>query len=108
MRSNYSKIDLDLILNPVDDYVCEFTKDVPWEAFLKAADICEPAKGSLKGLGSVMADTPVESLLGYLAKHPKGVIVEDKDGATLGTITSSVLLASLANVCDARPAEVKQ
>jgi hypothetical protein len=50
----------------------------------------------------------VESLLGYLAMHPKGVIVEAKDGATLGTITSSVLLSSLANISDARPAEVKQ
>jgi glycine betaine/proline transport system ATP-binding protein len=99
---------VDLILNPVDDYVREFTKDVPWEAFLKAADICEPAKGSLKGLGRITADTPVESLLGYLAMHPKGVIVEAKDGATLGTITSSVLLSSLANISDARPAEVKQ
>ena len=51
-------------------------------SLLKAADICEPAR-PLKGLGRITADTPVESLLGYLAKHPKGVIVEAKDAQHL-------------------------
>ena len=35
---------VDLILKPVDDYVREFTRDVPWE-LLCAADVAEAADG---------------------------------------------------------------
>jgi len=33
---------VDLILNPADDYVKEFTNDVPWEMVLTAGDVADP------------------------------------------------------------------
>jgi len=98
---------VDLILNPVDDYVREFTKDVPWEAVLNAGDVCQKTSGSLKDMGRVSADTPIDSLLGYLAKHQKGVAVEADDGSVLGVVTAKNFLEALANCCDVPPAEVR-
>jgi len=98
---------VDLILNPVDDYVKEFTTDVPWESVLCASDVCQKASDSVRGMGRVSADTQIGSLLGYLAKNPKGVVVEAEDGSVVGIATASGVLEALANSSNVLPAEVK-
>jgi len=98
---------VDLILNPVDDYVREFTTDVAWETVLCAADICEHPSGALTGMGRVAANTQIDSLLGYLAKHSQGVAVEAEDGSVMGVATASGVLAALATGCKVAPADVK-
>ena len=98
---------VDLILNPVDDYVREFTTDVPWESVLCASDVCQKTSGSLKGLGRVSADTQIDSLLGYLAKNKNGVAVEAEDGSVLGIATATGVLKALANGSSVPPAKVK-
>ena len=98
---------VELILNPIDDYVREFTTDVPWESILSAADVCEKASGSTKGLGRVAADTQIDRLLGYLSTHEKGVLVENKDGSIVGIATARTVLAALASGSNSDPAEVK-
>lgn len=87
---------IDLILNPADDYIREFTQDVPWERVLRARDIMEPAAGPVDGLRRVAAETLVESLLADLGGFAAGVVVEGPDGAVLGIATSRGLAASLA------------
>ena len=98
---------VDLILNPVDDYVREFTQDVPWESILCAADVAKPATGSLKGLGRISGDAPLYSLLEYLSKHEEGVIVETEDGGVLGVARATDVLSALATGCTAEPANVR-
>ena len=98
---------VDLILNPVDDYVREFTTDVPWESVLCAADVCEQATRLTKGLGRVSADTQIDRLLGYLSTHEKGVIVENEDGSVVGIATARTVLAALALGSSSKPAKVK-
>ena len=98
---------VDLILNPVDDYVREFTQDVPWESILCAADVAKPATGSLKGLGRISGDAPLDSLLEYLSKHEEGVIVETEDGGVLGVARATDVLSALATGCTAEPANVR-
>ena len=98
---------VDLILNPVDDYVREFTTDVPWESVLCAADVCEPATGLTKGLGRVSAGTQIDRLLGYLSTHEKGVIVENEDGSVVGIATARTVLAALALGSSSKPATIK-
>ena len=98
---------VDLILNPVDDYVKEFTTDVPWESVLCASDVCQKASGSVRGMGRVSADTQIGSLLGYLAKNPKGVVVEAEDSSVVGIATARGVLEALANSSNVLPAEVK-
>jgi glycine betaine/proline transport system ATP-binding protein len=89
---------IDLILNPVDDYIRAFTQDVPWESILRAVDIMEPATGSLEGLRRASEDAPVANLLTDLGSTA-GVVVEGPDGSVLGMATARGLAASLANGC---------
>ncbi|MEK9611268.1 MAG: betaine/proline/choline family ABC transporter ATP-binding protein [Alphaproteobacteria bacterium] len=99
---------VDLILNPVDDYVREFTRDVPWESVLCAADVAEAADGPLTGLGRVAADTPIDSLLGYLGNNADGVAVEAADGSVIGVARAANVVRALANGCDTAPADVRR
>lgn len=87
---------VDLIMRPVDDYVREFTRDVPWESILRAADIAEPYTGSIEGMKKISGDTLIESLLPYLAEHDDGVVVEDENGEVAGVVTARGVVAALA------------
>ncbi len=91
---------VDLIMRPVDDYVREFTRDVPWESILRAADIVESHQGSVSGMKKISGDTLIESLLPYLAEHESGVAVEDENGAIMGVVTARGVVAALAAGCD--------
>ncbi len=99
---------VDLILNPVDNYVREFTRDVPWESVLCAADVAEAADGPVSGLGRVAADTPIDSLLGYLGDHADGVAVEAADGSVIGVARAANVVKALATGSDADPADVRR
>ena len=98
---------VDLILNPIDDYVREFTTDVPWESVLSAADVCEKVTVSTKGLGTVAADTQVDKLLKYLSTHEEGVLVKNKDESVIGIATARSVLAALASGSSTSPADVE-
>ena len=87
---------VDLILNPVDDYIRKFTLEVPWETILTAADIAEPSDEPLEGLGRVSHDTLIEKLLHYLGESNKGVVVEAKDGSVLGVATARGVVKALS------------
>ena len=87
---------VDLILNPVDDYIRDFTLDVPWETILTAADIAEPSDEPLEGLGRVAEDTLIEKLLHYLGESDRGVVVEAKDGSVLGIATARGVVKALS------------
>ncbi len=90
---------VDLILNPVDDYVRDFTTDVPWENVLSAADIVEQANGPTENKRRVSGDTPISELLTYLANHHDGLLVEDAHGTVLGMATARGVLTALASGC---------
>ncbi|MBX2839344.1 MAG: betaine/proline/choline family ABC transporter ATP-binding protein [Gammaproteobacteria bacterium] len=88
---------VDLILNPADDYVREFTTDVPWESILRAADIAEAPVGSIEGMRRVAGETLIDELLGYLAEHHDGLVVEGSAGEILGVATARGVLNALAS-----------
>ncbi|MFZ1813286.1 MAG: betaine/proline/choline family ABC transporter ATP-binding protein [Rhizobiaceae bacterium] len=98
---------IDLILNPADDYIREFTQDVPWERILRASDIMEPAERPPEGLRRVGEDALVESLLPDLGSKAPGVIVESSEGQVLGIATARGLAASLALGCVPSDREAK-
>ncbi len=88
---------VDLILNPADDYIREFTQDVPWERILRATDIAAEPTGAIEGMKRVSGEALVETLLSDLAGQERGVIVEDGDGSVLGVATARGLVAALAS-----------
>ena len=87
---------VDLILNPADDYVREFTQDVPWERILRASDIAEPSGTAPDGLDRVAGDAPVETILPELARASSGVAVEAADGTVIGVATARSFASALA------------
>lgn len=91
---------VDLILNPADDYVREFTNDVPWELVLTAGDV---ASGNVppEGIKQVDPSVSVASLLPYLADHPDGVAVTSPDGAKAQLTARDVVAALASGVADA-------
>ena len=90
---------VDLILNPADAYVKEFTNDVPWEMVLTAGDIVEASGTPKTGLQVVSADTSLATLLPILAEHEAGVAVEN-----IGVITARDVVRALASGSDEAPA----
>jgi len=88
---------VELIMNPADDYIRDFTREVPWERILTAADIAEPPTNSTEGMGRISGNTSVEALLPYIVSHEAGVVVEGDDGAILGVATAHGVVAALAS-----------
>lgn len=90
---------IDLILNPVDDYVREFTRDVPWERILRAEDILDENAQQVAGLERIPEGTLVEALLSNLARTDGGLIVETTEGSPMGVATTRGLARALASGC---------
>ena len=87
---------VDLILNPADNYIREFTNDVPWESVLNASDIVDRNVPISKGMTEIPATMPVAKLLSILAEQEKGVVVVDQDGKKLGIANARSFVAALA------------
>lgn len=97
---------VDLILNPTDEYVREFTNYVPWEIVLTAGDIADPDRAHEPGMGRITANTTVEKLLPYLAEHERGVSVLDDQGKVIGALNAKDVVKALASgVFDAAQVE---
>ena len=86
----------DLILNPADDYVAEFTEDVPMVRVLKASDVLDRSRTAHPGMPQLDADTPVEDLLPLLAEHREGISMV-RDGAPIGVVTAASVISALAH-----------
>lgn len=87
---------VDLILNPRDNYIKDFTKDVPWESVLKASDIIDKSQKILEKAEQVPFDTPVAKMLSLLSKKTKGVVVIGNDGKKLGMANAQSFVTALA------------
>ncbi|MDE0303386.1 MAG: ATP-binding cassette domain-containing protein [Albidovulum sp.] len=99
---------VDLILNPADSYVRDFTSDVPWEGVLRAVDIVEQPSGSLEGMGRISGDTLIGDMMGYLAGHEEGVVVEGDGGNVLGIATARGVVSALAAGGGKEPTSAKR
>ena len=94
----------ELIVNPADGYVAEFTSDVPIARVLRARDVADPAKTPTDGMGKIDGDLPVESLLPHLAGSTSGLAVHDSSGVLIGVATAQDVIAALAHEAEKRPA----
>ncbi len=92
----------ELIVNPADDYVAEFTSDVPLIRVLTAGEVAMDANGKSDGLPRVAAGMTVEKLLPQLAAHENGVAVESADGSIVGVASSQSVVAELAREAERR------
>jgi glycine betaine/proline transport system ATP-binding protein len=91
----------ELITNPADDYVAEFTEDVPMARVLKARDVLDPDATATDAMERHDADTKVEDLLPLLASCRDGIVAVE-NGAPRGVVTAGSVIAALAHQDRAR------
>ena len=91
----------EIIMNPADDFVVAFVKDIKRGKVLRAKTIMlSPEKNTSKGKGSgethkVLENSFIEEFLPLVLEKRSVVEVIDKDGNTMGFITEKELLQSL-------------
>lgn len=86
---------LELIVNPVDEYVAEFASDVPLARVLRAGDVIEPSIVPTEDMPIVSAMASVQEILPSLAWSRRGIAVVH-DNETLGVATPYSVIKSMA------------
>lgn len=85
----------DLVLNPADDYVAEFTRDIPRSKVLTARTIMADVSTD-DFEGEVSADATIASITGKIINSKKPFAVID-DGTIIGQISSEAVISSLVD-----------
>lgn len=93
----------ELITNPADDYVKEFTGDVPIARVLTAEVVADKQKKPTARMPRVAASTSIETLLPQLASNKSGVAVESEAGKVIGVATAQHVVDALAKEAAKRP-----
>ncbi len=86
-----------IVLNPTDDYVAEFTSDVPLVRVITVEDLIEPFAGKLDPQDACHISMSLHEVLPYFAEKPEGFAVTDDDGQVIGQITAAKVLSTLAS-----------
>lgn len=84
----------DIVLNPADDYVAQFTEDIPLLRVLKVRDLARPNDDGVAGR-PVDGDTRLESLLSHLAAGERAFTVEGQSSDGRSLILAQDVLAVL-------------
>ena len=85
----------EVVAHPADDYVADFTKDVPRAHVLTARAIMRPANGQAPADGPMVAPgTIVQDLISIVAETDRTIRVVD-DGAVVGVVDRAAVMAAL-------------
>jgi len=84
-----------LVLHPEDDYVAEFTKDVPRVRVITAGEIAESGLSTDGLTCKVDAESTLEDIMPLFREHPEGIVVE-ADGTPTGLVTAQSVVHALA------------
>jgi glycine betaine/proline transport system ATP-binding protein len=85
----------EVVAHPADDYVADFTKDVPRAHVLTARAIMRPANGQAPADGPMVAPgTIVQDLISIVAETDRTIRVVD-DGAVVGFVDRAAVMAAL-------------
>jgi len=83
----------DIILNPADEYVSDFIKDINRARVIKAKSIMSKISKTVKGSLSINQNMVLEDILQEITKNPnKDIMVENNQGKTIGKISIKELL----------------
>jgi len=85
-----------VVLHPKNDYVAEFTRDVPRVKVITAGEILQSDLDHTKLKHTVSANTTLEKLMPLFAKNPEGVAIEDS-GTIVGSVTPQAVVNALAS-----------
>ncbi len=86
----------ELVLNPANDYVAEFTKDVPRDRVITVGELIENASSDVPvDAPRIASKTTLDVVMPMFESHPGGVVV-DSEGVTLGVVTPARVIQALA------------
>jgi glycine betaine/proline transport system ATP-binding protein len=84
----------EVVSRPADEYVADFTRDVPRAHVLTARSIMRPSDGATEFAGDVDAATLVQDLLPLVVKTERPLRVLD-DGAPVGIVDRTAVLTAM-------------
>ncbi|MFK7940701.1 MAG: glycine betaine/L-proline ABC transporter ATP-binding protein [Roseovarius sp.] len=85
----------EIVLNPVDDYVREFSKDVAKGRHARVASVMQPATEADASGPSLRVDMTLEAALAECITAYDAVPVKDADGKVIGQVNPAVLAKAL-------------
>ena len=87
----------EVVMQPADDYVSEFTQDVPRVKVITAGDIAT-ADASHPATDDVVDEhATLEEIMPRFAGGSDVIAVKNGEGAIVGSITAQMVLSSLAD-----------
>ncbi len=90
-----------IVAHPVNDYVGEFTKDVPRVKVLTARTVMRPIKQKENLIGKAVAiDTTLEKLIPLTADSDEAIAVMDADQNMVGVVNRKHVMMALATIED--------
>jgi len=87
----------EIVANPADKYVADFTEDVPRYKVLSAGKVMKPLNGqAVDGHGpTVPVTAKIESLIDLVADTDQPLAVVDADGIVQGMVDRSIVMKSM-------------
>ena len=87
----------EIVANPVDDYVREFTEDVPRYKVLSVGKIMREASAEVKNNGAKQCNQTdkLDSLIDLATQTTGPLAVVDDDGQIVGEIDQSMILKAM-------------
>jgi glycine betaine/proline transport system ATP-binding protein len=93
----------EVVMQPADDYVTEFTQDVPRVKVITAGDIMSADTSGANGSAAVRTDTTLEKLMPHFSRGMTPVAVAGDDGTVIGQVSAQDVLSALATAEDESP-----
>ncbi len=87
----------EIVANPVDDYVREFTEDVPRYKVLSVGKVMRPVSDAIgaNGAETVNENAKLDSLIDTAIQHEGPLAVVDDDGQVVGEIDQAMILKAM-------------
>ena len=87
----------EIVAAPVDDYVREFTEDVPRYKVLSVGKVMRPASKGLSAEGGVRSGAKIESAINQVADTDSPVAVVDEAGEIVGEIDREIIMRAMTS-----------
>lgn len=85
----------EIVANPIDQYVADFTEDVPRYKVLSAGKVMRPNSGAANGTDPILASAKIESLIERMADTDAILPVADVAGAIVGEIDRAIIMRAM-------------
>ena len=86
-----------IVAAPVDDYVREFTEDVPRYKVLSVGKVMRQASKGLSAEGGVRSGAKIESAINQVADTDSPVAVVDEAGGIVGEIDREIIMRAMTS-----------